>query len=64
MSTHHIADTVCMSATLDCGDCKMTYSSSGMAYITGANDSADTYEIPLEVWRLFNSMVERMECNE
>lgn len=57
----HIADSVCMSLTLDCEGCKLIYSNSGMVYITGADDSTDTYEIPLEVWRLFNSMVERME---
>jgi len=64
MSNHHIADPVCMSATLDCEDCKLTYVTSGVIYITGADNSTDTYEIPLEIWRLFNGIVEKMEGND
>lgn len=60
MSKEHIADTVCMTVTLDCDGVKLI-TNSGMVYITGADDSDNTYEIPLEIWRLFNNMVEKME---
>lgn len=64
MSNHHIADAACMSVTLDCEDCKLTYSSSGVIYITGADNSLDTYEIPLGIWRLFSGIIEKMEGDD
>jgi hypothetical protein len=53
-----------MAVTLDCEGCRLTYSNSGTVYITGADNSADTYEIPLEIWRLFNEILEKMEARD
>jgi hypothetical protein len=37
----------------------LIYADAGTVFVT--RQGGDTYEIPLEIWRLFNGIVEKME---